>query len=297
MSSVGNFGIPAFGGGAGLRSEHIPSILERRPDCRWFEIIVENFLDFGGWIRESFEAICQDYTVIPHGVCLSIGSTDPLDVDFLRRLKPFLDSIDAPCMSDHLCFTMVDHANLNELIPVPFTQESADNIISRVEIVQDILERPFLLENITRYMTVSDREMSEAEFISTIVEKANCGILLDITNVHLNSYHHNFDALDFIKSLPLNRVGQMHLAGFEDDGEVLIDAHDAPVPDAVWALFRETLKLTGPTNALVEWDNNLPTVERLLQESRMADSIMAKVCPEWSSERGDENSGLSDAVS
>lgn len=273
-----NFGLPALGGGAGLRSEHFESLLETRPTCRWFEIISENFMGFGGYVRECFEELRRHYRIIPHGVCLSIGSTDPLDLDYLKSLRFFLDEIKAPWTSDHLCFTMVDHANLNDLIPLPFTRESAANVIERAKTVQDLLGRPLLLENVTRYMTVSKREMSEAEFISTILEGADCGLLLDVTNAYLNSQFHGYDALDFVRSLPLERVGQMHLAGWETDGDRIIDSHDAPVPGEVWALFEEVLKLTGPSSALVEWDAALPSVERLLQEADMATEKMEKVC-------------------
>ncbi len=272
-----NFGLTPFGGGAGLRGEHFEEILSRRPPFRWFEIITENFMDFGGYLLESLEEIRKHYRIMPHGVCLSIGSTDPLDLDFLKRLKVFLDRFDAPWYSDHLCFTMVDHTNLNELIPLPFTRESANNVIERVKVVQNVLERPFLVENVTRYITVSDREMGEAEWIATILEGADCGLLLDVTNVQLNSIFHGYDPLEFIKSLPLGRVGQMHLAGWQtEDGEI-IDSHDAPVPPEVWELFKKTIALTGPTSVLVEWDKDLPSVDRLLEEAEMADEVMKQI--------------------
>lgn len=272
-----NFGLLPLGGGAGLRNEHFEELLEHRPACRWFEIISENFMGFGGYIRECFEELRKSYRIIPHGVCLSIGSTDPLDRDYLIKLRNFLDEIQAPWTSDHLCFTMVDHANLNDLIPLPFTRESAENVIERAKIVQDILGRPLLLENVTRYLTVSKREMNESEFINTILLGADCGLLLDVTNAYLNSQFHGYDALEFVRSLPLHRVGQMHLAGWEADGDKIIDSHDAPVPQEVWDLFKQVLELTGPTSALVEWDAQLPSVARLLQEADMATTLMEGV--------------------
>lgn len=275
-----NYNLEPLGGGAGLRNEHFSAIVENQPAFKWFEIIVENFVGYGGFVKESFEEIRKSYRIIPHGVCLSIGSTDPLDEEHLSRIKLFLDQIEAPWFSDHLCFTMVDHTNLNELIPLPFTRECVDNIVERVKRVQDIFERPFMLENVTRYLTVSDREMKENEFISTILTEADCGLLLDITNVYLNSQYHGYDAFEFIQSLPLERVGQMHLAGWEDDGDVLIDGHDAPVPTEVWELFKKTIALTGPSSVLIEWDANLPSVDRLLQEAQMADSVMWEVVRE-----------------
>jgi uncharacterized protein (UPF0276 family) len=268
-----NYNLPALGGGAGLRSEHFDAILEQRPAFKWFEIITENFYKSGGYTKDRFDQIREHYQIIPHSVCLSIGSTDSLDWDYLRSLKGFLRSIKAPWTSDHLCFTMVDHANLNDLIPIPFTKESADNVVARVRIIQDYLEVPFLIENVTRYVTVSDREMSEGEFIRYVAENAGCGLLLDVTNAYLNSRFHGWDAEQFILSLPLERVGQVHLAGWEDDGEV-IDSHDAPVPPEVWELFKKVLPAIGPTSALVEWDSKLPKVERLLQEAAMADDLV-----------------------
>ena len=213
-----NFNLEPLGGGAGLRSDHFESILADRPKCKWFEIISENFYKTGGYTRECLEEIRKHYRIIPHSVCLSIGSTDPLDWAYLKALKTFLQSIRAPWTSDHLCFTMVDHANLNDLIPIPFTKESADNVVARVRMIQDYLELPFLIENVTRYITVSDREMSEAEFITYVSQKAGCGLLLDVTNAYLNSQYHGWDAEKFILSLPLERGGQVHLAGWDDEG-------------------------------------------------------------------------------
>lgn len=270
-----NFNLNPLGGGAGLRHAHFKEIIEKKPPFNWFEIITEDFMGYGGWEKEALFEIRKEYPIIGHGVCMSVGSTDPLDMQYLKNLKAFLDELDVPWASDHLCYTMVDHTNLNELIPLPFTQEAVNNCAERIRVAQDILERPFMVENVTRYITVSDREMSESEFICAVLEKANCGLLLDVTNVHLNSLFHGYDALGFIKSLPLERVGQMHLAGWEemDDGTI-IDSHDAPVPEEVWNLFKETIALTGPTSVLVEWDNQLPSVERLYKETEMADSIM-----------------------
>ncbi len=273
-----NFNLKPLGAGAGLRHEHFSEVLTNSPPFNWFEIILENFMGVGGYTKRSFEAIKSKYTIIPHGVCLSIGSTDPLDMNYLKRVKLFLDDINAPWTSDHLCFTMVDHTNLNELIPIPFTKESLNNVIERVKIVQDVFERPFLLENVTRYLTVSDREMSEGEFISSILEHANCGLLLDVTNVYLNSLYHGYDSFEFISSLPIERVGQIHLAGWEEEDGKIIDSHDAPVPEPVWALFQKTIALTGPTSVLIEWDSQLPSVQRLLQETEMAQNIIDGIC-------------------
>ncbi|MBX7142865.1 MAG: DUF692 domain-containing protein [Oligoflexia bacterium] len=273
-----NFGLTPLGAGAGLRHAHFDDIISQRPPFRWFEIINEDFMNFGGYVLESLREIRRHYQIIGHGVCLAIGSTDPLDLTYLKRLRKFLDDFDIPWTSDHLCFTMVDHTNLNDLIPLPFTSEAATNVIERVKIVQQELARPFLLENVTRYITVSDREMSETEFINTVLEKANCGLLLDVTNAYLNSKFHGFDPLEFVRSLPLERVGQMHLAGWEraPDGS-FIDSHDAPVPPEVWDFFKQILPYTGPSSVIIEWDAQVPPVHRLLEETLTADAAMAEV--------------------
>jgi uncharacterized protein (UPF0276 family) len=275
---VKNFNLPILGGGAGLRHEHFEEILRDKPPFNWFEIISDEFMDFGGYARDVLSEIRKYYTVIPHGVCLAIGSADPLDRHYLKRLRLFLDELDAPWTSDHLCFTKVDHANLVDLLPLPFTTEAVEHIVERLKVVQGELERPFLLENVTRYITVSAREMSESEFISEICERSGCGLLLDVTNVLLNSTYHDFDPHEFLRSLPLHRVGQIHLAGWEAAADgTIIDSHDGPVQPETWKLLRDALELTGPTSVLVEWDAKLPSVARLLHEAQEADKLMAEV--------------------
>ena len=273
-----NFNLPALGAGAGLRHEHLEEILEKQPPFNWFEVIAEDWMGIGGTAKRSFDRIREKYKIISHGVCLSIGSTDPLSMTYLKNLRKFVDEIDSPWASDHLCFTMIDHTNMVDLIPLPFTTEAVDNIVERVKIVQNEICRPFLLENVTRYVTVSDREMSEVDFITNIVERANCGILLDITNVYLNAKFHGYDAFEFIKSIPYQRVGQVHLAGWEAEADGnIIDSHDAPVPPEVWDLFRRTIELIGQTSVLIEWDSQLPPIERLLQETKIADELLKGV--------------------
>ena len=270
-----NFGLEAFGAGIGLRHDHFSELLAYAGEVRWLEIISENFMGYGGRSRAVLKELSERYPVIGHGVCLSIGSTDPLDFDYLKALKGFLREINSPWTSDHLCFTMVDHTNLSELIPLPFTTETVNHVAERIRVVQDFLEMPFLVENVTRYITISDREMSETEFISGILEKANCGLLLDVTNVFLNSKFHKFEPLEFIDKLPLERVGQMHLAGMQiaKDGS-FIDSHDAPVPKEIWQLFSEVIKRTGPSSVLIERDASIPPLTELLAEADQAQRYM-----------------------
>ncbi len=277
MTSTSNYGLKPLGAGIGLRRQHFREIIERKPPIAWFEVIPENFINRGGFVADSLRKIADHYPLVAHGVSLSIGSTDPLDMDHLKQLKAFCKACDSPWVSDHLCFTMVDHINLNDLIPLPFTAEAVKNVASRVNIVQDYLERPFLLENVTYYMTVSQSEMSEAEFIASVLTASDCGLLLDVSNVLLNSVNHHFDPIEFIDAIPLDRVGQLHLAGFEQHGDILLDTHAKPVADDTWDLYKEVLKRIGPTSVLVEWDSQIPALDRLIQEADKARTLMIDV--------------------
>ena len=265
---------PRFGAGIGLRRQHFAEIIETQPAVRWFEVIPENFIGRGGFVADSLRRIAESYRLIGHGVGLSIGSTDPLDMEHLRRLREFCDAIRSPWYSDHLCFTMVDNINLNDLIPLPFTEEAVRNVASRVRVVQAELERPFLLENVTYYAAPSRSQMSEAEFITRILEAADCGMLLDVSNVVLNSKNQEYDPVSFLDQIPMERVVQLHLAGFEEHGDVLLDTHARPVSDETWGLYREVIRRIGPSSALVEWDAEIPSLARLLQEAEMAQRLM-----------------------
>lgn len=273
------FGDPTLGAGIGLRRQHFRDIIDRRPPVRWFEVIPENFIGRGGFCADSLRRISEQYRIVGHGVSLSIGSTDPLDMELLREVRTFCDAVNSPWYSDHLCFTMVDHVNLNDLIPLPFTEEAVHHVAARVKVVQDILERPFLLENVTYYAAPSRSQMSEAQFITAILEEADCGLLLDVSNVLLNSINQEYDAEAFLDSIPMWRVGQLHLAGFEKDGDILLDTHARPVAEETWALYRHVLERIGPTPALIEWDSEIPSIDRLLQEADMAQRLMDEVCP------------------
>jgi len=280
-----NYGLETLGAGIGLRRQHFGEIIEKRPPIRWFEVIPENFLHRGGYCADSLRRIAEHYRLIGHGVSLSIGSTDPLNMDHLRDLKQFCDDIKSPWYSDHLCFTMVDHVNLNDLIPLPFTSEAVRNVASRVKVVTDVLERPFLLENVTYYMAPSQSEMTEAEFITAILEQADCGLLLDVSNVVLNSKNQGYDAEAFLDSIPMERVGQLHLAGYEELDDLLLDSHGKPVSDETWALYRKVIERIGPSSALIEWDFDIPPLERLMTEADMAQKLMDEVSADHAATR------------
>lgn len=278
MEQPRKYGDPTLGAGIGLRRPHFRDIIDRHPPVRWFEVIPENFIGRGGFCADSLRRICEQYAIVGHGVSLSIGSTDELDMELLHALRKFCDDVNSPWYSDHLCFTMVDHVNLNDLIPLPFTEEAVRHVAARVKVVQNVLERPFLLENVTYYAAPSRSQMSEAEFITAVLEAADCGLLLDVSNVLLNSINQDYDAEAFLDAIPMSRVGQLHLAGFERDGDILLDTHAKPVAEETWALYRRVLERIGPTPALIEWDTEIPSLDRLLQEATMAQQLMDEVC-------------------
>ncbi len=281
MSGKANFGLKAYGAGIGLRRQHFQDILRDRPDVGWLEVIPENFINRGGYCADAIKRIGEVYPLIAHGVSLSIGSTDPLDREHLGLLKQFCDDVGSAWVSDHLCFTMVDHLNLNDLIPLPFREETVRHVAGRVKVVQEFLERPFLLENVTYYMTPSRSEMSEAQFVRAILEEADCGLLLDVSNVVLNSKNHGYDPQAFIRSLPMERIGHLHLAGYEQHGDVLLDTHAKPVSDETWDLYKFVIEQIGRTSVLVEWDAEIPTLARLCQEAEMAQRFMDEIT--WAS--------------
>jgi uncharacterized protein (UPF0276 family) len=270
-------GLPALGAGVGLRFEHVERVLAETPDVEWFEVVSENYMNRGGLVRRHIQAVAERRPIVVHGVSLNIGSTDPLDRDYLRRLRTFADEVRSPWASDHLCFTGVDGVAMNDLLPLPRTEEAAKHVAARVRQVQDALERPFLVENVSSYLDPSPPgSMDEAEFATAVCDLADCGMLLDVNNVHVNSVNFGFDAWDMISRMPLSRVVQMHLAGPEPKGRLLLDTHGSPVRDEVWALTRKVLPRIGPTSALIEWDNNMPPLERLLEEHAKARAALAE---------------------
>jgi uncharacterized protein (UPF0276 family) len=209
---------------------------------------------------------------------MSIGSCDPLDAGYLDRLKAILDRVDAPWFSDHLCFTSIGGRYFHDLIPLPFSHEAVDHVAARVKKVKSLIKRPFLLENPSYYVKMPGAQMSEAEFTTRVLEKADCGFMLDVNNVYVNSRNHGFDAREFMRQLPLHRVAQIHLAGHHDNGETIVDTHEGPIIDPVWDLYQYTLELAGrPISTLIEWDTNVPPLERVLEEARLADKILGTV--------------------
>jgi uncharacterized protein (UPF0276 family) len=260
---------PALGFGAGLRTEHYDDVLAggvSTGSVDWFEVVTENFMDTGGRPLDVLERVRADVPVALHGVGLSIGSIDPLDAAYLDRLAALVGRIEPALVTDHLCWTGVDGRPFFDLLPVPHTEEALVHITNRVAAVQEKLGRRILLENASTYIDYRCSQMPEWEFLAQLAERADCGILLDVNNVYVSSFNHGFDAEEYIDSIPVDRVGQFHLAGFTDRGNYLFDTHSAPVSEDVWALYRRATRRFGSGSTLVEWDADVPAFERLVAE-------------------------------
>ncbi len=262
-----------LGYGVGLRREHYSHVLETRPKVDWFEVISENFMVAGGRALEVLEGVRANYPIAMHGVSMSIGSTDPLNRTYLRQLRELARRFEPGWISDHLCWTGVGGHNLHDLLPLPYTEEAIRHVVARIREVQHILERPILIENVSSYMAFADSAMTEWEFISTIADEADCGILLDINNIFVSAFNHRFDANDYIDAVPAERVVQYHLAGHSDHGAYLLDTHDHPVRDEVWTLYQRAARRFGAVSALVEWDDNIPEFAELANTADRARAI------------------------
>lgn len=256
----------SLGFGIGLRTAHFGALLERRADVDWFEALSENFMMDGGRPLRVLERIRRDYPIVLHGVSLSIGSTDPLSRDYLSRLRGLADRFEPRWVSDHLCWTGVDAHNLHDLLPLPWNEEALEHIVGRVVEVQDVLGRRIALENVSSYLAFTHSTMTEWEFLSEVARRADCWILLDVNNVYVSARNHGFDPRAYIDAVPAERVVQLHLAGHTDCGSHLLDTHDAPVAAAVWELFAHTRRRLGAVPTCIEWDGDVPPLERLESE-------------------------------
>jgi len=265
--------LPFLGFGLGLRTSHYGHILKNWPQVDWFEVISENFMIPGGRPLSILDQVRERYPVVLHGVSLSIGSVDPLNKDYLKSLKALVKRVNPPWVSDHLCWTGAHGKNLHDLIPLPYTEETLRHVVKKLKAVQDFLERPFLIENVSSYMEFSDSAMTEWEFLSRIVEEADCGILLDINNIYVSSVNHSFDPREYLKAIPKNRVAQFHLAGHSNKGRFLLDTHDHPVKKDVWDLYREALRRFGPVSTMIERDDHIPPFAKLYEELSQAREI------------------------
>jgi uncharacterized protein len=264
---------PALGFGVGLRAEHYDDLLAGPRRTDWFEAITENYIDSGGRPMHVLDRVRRDYPVALHGVALSIGSTDPLNQQYLRRLRTLVRRIRPALVTDHLCWTAVDGRGVYDLLPLPYTSEALTHVVERVRQVQDFLGCRIALENPSTYVQFRHSVFTEWEFLAAVAEEADCGILLDVNNVYVSAYNHGFDPLRYLDAMPRARVAQIHLAGYTDMGTYLFDTHSAPVSDEVWRLYAHAVQRLGHVSTLVEWDADIPEFNRVCAEAQYARTI------------------------
>jgi uncharacterized protein len=267
---MNRFGYADLGIGLGLRTTHYSQILGQEPEVGWFEALSENYLDSGGRPRFVLETIAERYPIVLHGVSLSIGGTDPLDFEYLRKLKDLARTVKARWISDHLCWTGVAGRNSHDLLPVPTNEEMLDHIAGRIRIVSDFLERPFVIENPSSYVEFKTSTMNEWTFMSRLAEEADCGLLFDVNNIYVSSFNHGYDPNDYVDAIPADRVVQIHLAGHTNYGTHIIDTHTGHVIDEVWSLYERAIARFGNVSTMVEWDQDIPEFDVVHAEARKA---------------------------
>jgi uncharacterized protein (UPF0276 family) len=270
--------IPANKAGIGLRAPHYRALLEVRPEIGFVEVHSENYFGEGGTPLYYLERAREHYPVSLHGVGLSLGSADPLNREHLRKLKALIARIDPFLVSEHLSWCSIDGNYLNDLLPLPYTDEAVAHAAARIREVQDVLGRRILIENLSSYVTYRHSTMPEWEFVSAVAETADCLILFDVNNIYVSGRNHGFNALRYLQAIPAARVREMHLAGHtvrrHPEGEILIDTHNARVCADVWALYAEAARRFGHLPTLIEWDSDLPELAVLVDEAARADAIM-----------------------
>ena len=260
-------GAPDFGVGVGLRVPHYRHVLAERPAVDFFEIISENFMVEGGKPLYHLKQLLETYRVIQHGVSLGIGNPEPPDRDYLKRLKQLVRLVEPAWLSDHFCWCGAGGAHLHDLLPLPYTRGMVETVAERARMIQDVLEVRFALENTSSYLTYTDSTMTEWQFISEVAERADIGLMFDVNNVFVSAYNHGFDPWEFIRSVPHERIVQIHLAGHTNLGKYIIDTHRGHVIDPVLDLYQETIRLSGPVSTLIEWDDDIPAFDVLMAEA------------------------------
>ncbi|MBO6757933.1 MAG: DUF692 domain-containing protein [Roseibium sp.] len=270
--------------GAGLKGEHIPLILDELPDVGFFEVHAENYMGDGGAPHRALEAVREQYPLSLHGVGLSIGGENPLDRDHLMRLKVLNERYEPGLFSEHLAWSTHDTIYFNDLLPVPYDAETLQRVCDHIDDVQDVIGRQMLLENPSTYVAFERSTMGEIEFLTEIVRKTGCGLLLDVNNVYVSCTNHRQDPIDYLAAFPMDKVGEIHLGGHapdeDDEGRpLLIDAHDREVDVAVWALYESVIGRCGAFPTLVEWDNDVPAWPVLYSQVQAADTILTQAVP------------------
>ncbi|MDP2561905.1 DUF692 domain-containing protein [Psychrobium sp. 1_MG-2023] len=268
-----------LGFGLGLRTQHFEDVLSSKPKVDWFEIISENFMVDGGKPRYYLDAIAEQYPIVMHGVSMSVGSVTPLDQQYLTNLKKLISHVKPRWISDHLCFSQAGNVNSHDLLPMPYTEEAIDHIAARIRQVQDTLGQQMLLENVSSYLTYQSSELSEWDFYNEVCQRADCYMLLDINNIYVSARNHQFNALDYLNAIDKTRVRQIHLAGHQDYGDYVIDTHDHPICDPVWSLYESAVQRLGKVSTMIERDDNIPSLNELVNELDMARKIAAKHIP------------------
>ena len=264
-------GIPIFEGfGLGLRPPHFNEFLDQDVPVDFVEVISENFLVPGGRPLHVLDRVRERYPVAMHGVSMSLGSADGVRPDYLSRLKTLADRVDPLWVSDHLCWTGIEGFNSHDLLPLPYTEEAMALVSANIRHAQEVLERPLLVENASTYLTFADDQMTEWEFITELTRRTGCYLLLDVNNIYVSGTNHGFDPFTYLAGIPADRVRQMHLAGHSKGRDLLIDTHDEPVPDPVWAIYQAACERFGPRASMIERDDNIPPLADLLAELDIA---------------------------
>jgi uncharacterized protein (UPF0276 family) len=266
------------GAGVGLRVPHIQTILQENPDIPWFEVLVDNWLVDGGLNVHLMDAITERYPVVLHGVGLSLGSVDPLDLTYIKKVNDFKARTGAKWYSEHCSFSSAQGLFAADLFPLPYTQDVVCYLSERIKIVQDILGEQMLLENISAYVACPDNTLTEAEFLAAVVAESGCGLLLDINNVLVSCFNLGESVDDYFKQIPSHAVQQIHLAGHEDKGDYLLDSHGQRVGETVWRLFDAFIAQNGPVPTLIEWDTKLPAWQVLASEQKQAQTRLDALC-------------------
>jgi uncharacterized protein len=264
------------GFGLGLRTPHYEAMLNERHAVDWLEVITENYLVPGGKPLDYLERIRGRFPLVMHGVSMSIGSSDPVDFEYLAQVRALAARIEPHWISDHLCWTGVEGRNLHDLLPLPYTEEALSSVVARVGQVQEALGRQLLLENVSSYLTFRSSDMSEWDFLREVAQRADCAILLDINNIYVSSVNHGFDPLTYLQAIPADRVRQFHLAGHSDLGGHLIDTHDHPIVQPVWDLYCAAVARFGTVPTMIERDDNIPDLSELVAELQIARTLGAR---------------------
>jgi uncharacterized protein len=262
--------------GIGLRAPHVAEVRGSRPAIGWLEVHSENYFVDGGPALAALEAIRADYPVSLHGVGLSLGSADPMDIEHLARLKRLADRIEPAAVSEHLCWTHVDGRHLNDLLPLPLTDEALAVVCDRIDAAQSALRRPLLVENVCSYLRFADDAIAEWDFVAAVADRTGCKLLFDVNNVYVNAVNHRFDPQAYLAVIPAEAVAEIHLAGYDASGPCLIDTHGARVAPPVWALYRAAIERFGPKPTLLEWDTDIPALDVLLDEAAQAQAVLDK---------------------